>query len=270
MNDGVESGPVLWRMVRSVLNPTRLRMLKLVCDSGGTLCAREICRALRLDDPVGCIYLKQMNAQGILDAARHEIKVYYRPWRDCPWSAPTRFRESLISYWGRGVSDGWEVDLMTRLRAFSHFNRLAMLARLSRGAAGMRDLKNAVGTCVKTVEHHLSFLTSADLLETKCLVGSGYRFHLRRPAHPVSATLMSILEDNVRAGIDYRNIAEDHVLDVASRTVIRRIASCEGNLRGGWIQKKMMSPVRHMLTSQERTALTEDDGRSETMKGDGT
>ena len=261
MNDGVESGPVLWRMVRSVLNPTRLRMLKLICETDGTLCAREICRALKLDDPVGCIYLKQMNAQGLLDAARHEVKVYYRPWRDCPWTAPTRFRASLVSYWEQGVADGWEVELMTRLRAFSHFNRLAMLARLSRGAAGMRDLKFAVGTCVKTIEHHLSFLTSADLLETKRRDDSGYCFQLRQPAHPVSATLMSILDENVRAGIDYRNVVEEHVLDTASRAVIRRIVSREDNLRGGWIRKKKMCPVQHVPTSRERTALMEgDDG----------
>ena len=42
MNDGVESGPVLWRLVRSVLNPTRLRMLRLICETDGTLCVREI------------------------------------------------------------------------------------------------------------------------------------------------------------------------------------------------------------------------------------
>ena len=259
MNDGVESGPVLWRLVRSVLNPTRLRMLRLICETDGTLCVREICRALKLDDPVGCIYLKQMNAQGILDAARHEVKVYYRPWRDCPWTAPTRFRDSLVSYWERGVPDGWEVDLMTRLRAFSHFNRLAMLARLSRGEAGMRDLKCAVGTCVKTIEHHLSFLTSADLLETKHRGDSGYCFQLHQPGHPVSATLMSILDENVRAGIDYRNVVEDHALDTASRAVIRRIVSREDNLRGGWILKKKMRPVQHVPTSRERTALMEED-----------
>ena len=70
---------------------------------------------------------------------------------------------------------------------------------------------------------------------------------------------MSILDENVRAGIDYRNVVEDHALDTASRAVIRRIVSREDNLRGGWTLKKKMRPVQHVPTSRERTALMEED-----------
>lgn len=145
-------GPILWRMVRSVLNPTRLRILKLIYGHAEPLCVRQVSRLMGMDEPVASIYLRQMNEQGLLNVQRHEIKVLYRAWPDCPCSEARRFQSVLAARFREDESDGWELRLMTRLRAFSHFNRLAILVRLSEGVAGIRDLRVTMGTCVKTIE----------------------------------------------------------------------------------------------------------------------
>ena len=250
------SRPALWRMVRSVLNPTRLRMMRLLFRAEGRLCVRDIARTFGVDDPIASIYLRQMNAQGLLKVERREIKVFYCPNRDSEWPEVRMFMSVLESCLSGACTAGWESGLMTVLRAFSHFNRLAALLCLIRGPATPGGLKHAMGTCVKTVEHHLEFLYAANLVEV-VRTGAVPVIALREPAHPLAQVLLEGLRMGARRGVDYRNAAGAQGMDAASLAVIRRIARCEGNSGGQWMRKSRMKPVPGRMTAEVRSALSE-------------
>ena len=250
------SRPALWRMVRSVLNPTRLRMMRLLFRAESRLCVRDIARAFGVDDPIASIYLRQMNAQGLLKVERREIKVFYSPDRDSQWLEVRMFLSVLETCLADACTAGWEIELMTVLRAFSHFNRLAAILCLSRGPVTPVDLKHAMGTCVKTVEHHLEFLYAANLIEV-VRAGTGPVVALREPTHPLAQVLLEALRMGARQGIDYRNAAGTRGIDAASRAVIGRIARCEGNSGGRWMRMSRMKPVSGRMTDEVRSALAE-------------
>ena len=157
---------------------------------------------------------------------------------------------------GNASTTGRETELMTVLRAFSHFNRLAAILCLSRGPVTPDDLKHAMGTCVKTVEHHLEFLYAANLIEV-VRAGAEPVVALREPTHPLAQVLLETLRIGARQGVDYRNAAGTHGIDAASRAVIGRIARCEGNLSGQWMRMSRMKPVSGRMTAEVRSALAE-------------
>ena len=252
--------PALWRMVRSVLNPTRLRMMRLLFRTGDRLCVRDIARAFGIDDPIASIYLRQMNAQGLLAVERQEIRVFYRPDRDSERPEVRMFLDVLEACLPEVGSEGWEVGLMTVLRAFSHFNRLAALLRLTRGPAKIGDLKRAMGTCVKTVEHHLEFLYAADLVDAARYEAESVVV-LREPTHPLAQVLLELLRKGATEGIDYQNAVAPHAVDAASRAVIRRIAGCEGTAGGAWMRRSRMKPVPGRMSADVKSALAEADRR---------
>lgn len=250
---------VLWRMVRSVLNPTRLRMLRSVYETSRPLCVRELGRRHHVSDPVASIYLRQMCDQGLLDVERHEIKVFYLFGTGTVWPEVVRFRTALSELFENNLGENWELDLMTQLRAFSHFNRLAMLVRLARGPASRGELEKAVGTCVKTMEHHLEFLYAADLIKMEKR-GNLSAVEMVAPRCGVSRVLLESVLEHARKGIDYRNVVTDVPIDLATRAVLRRIASMEGNGGDKWQRKSKMKPARGQWTASVITALQEENG----------
>lgn len=221
----------------------------------------------RLCDSVASIYLNQLNASGLIRVERHEIKVFYEdPYLTSVQSSngggmpnSEKFGRCLKEFLKNELSDGWEIDLMTILRGFSHFNRLAMLVRLVHGDATVNELKSSIGTCVKTLEHHLEFLHAADLVGVVGDMRQNCRIQLRLDVHPVARVLLQILREEAKDGIDYRNVVRAHVVDCATRKVIRRIECHEGNLGTKWMRKTKMRPLKSRLTEDAIKAMQEDD-----------
>lgn len=154
----------MWRTYRSLENADRLRLFKAVCENGGKLCVRDYAKMLGLQDDEASVYLRQMNARGLLGVVRSDIKVFYNLDQDRSLPQSVELQTVLREYVTGPLEDGWEESLMRILKAFTHFNRLAMIARLAEGPATLDELRQRTGVVVKSPYHHLRYLFNGGLI----------------------------------------------------------------------------------------------------------
>ena len=251
--------PTLWRTCRALLNGMRLRMLKLALEGEGALCVRDYAKMLSIPDSIASIYLRQMNARGLLGVTRDRIKVFYNGNQDASLPDSILVQKALRDYFAKGAKKGWESEIMTILRAFSHFNRLAILVRLSEGPATMSELFDSMGVCVKSVYHHLGFLHAAGLLtETrKCRRPSV--FTLVEPVHPVCRVLLSLVRAGAREGRSYYNGGSGRRTDRASRATLKKISKAEGSSRATWKKRGPKRDVAKKMPRHIVSALEDDE-----------
>lgn len=239
MKSSVELRPTLWRTVRAVLNEQRLRLLRDVFAHDGEFYVRQVARRAGLDDPIASIYLRQMNARGLLGVRRDRIKVYYNTEPDRSLPEAVSIQSVLRSCVSGPQKKGWELRLMTVLRGFSHFNRLAILLRLAEGPASYAQLCAAMGVCVKNFYHHMHYLRCAGLVDTAFVNGESL-FVLVRPEHPVSVCLLKLLLSDAYASAAYFNPGSGRETDRAEKRVLKNLAAHEANSDGRWREKKTM------------------------------
>ena len=252
--------PTLWRTCRAMMNPLRLRLLRMVFDHDDTYTVTDFAKALGVEQSTATIYLRQLNARGLIGVRRQRIKVFYNTEPDRSLPEALAIREAMRKLCAGRMTDGWVTEIMTVLRAFSHFNRLAMLGRLLEGPATLDELASAAGVCVKSLYHHLRFLHSAEILSVRMAFRQPTVVALREDVHPLAAALLSVLRGERAEGRTYKNRAVREVPDRATRVVLRKIAKAEGNPRGCWQNISKMKPKRGKMKTADRKAHLEVDG----------
>ena len=141
--------PTYWRTCRALANEDRLRLFKAVVEHDGRYTVREYARLMGLPDDVTSVYLRQMNARGLLGVDRAEIKVFYNTSMERSLPESEELHRALKAYVTGPLANGWEEGLVRIFKGFTHFNRLAMIVRLARGEATLSELTAAAGTVVK-------------------------------------------------------------------------------------------------------------------------
>ena len=225
--------PTLWRTCRAVRNPLRLRLLKAVFEHDGEFCVRDFAKLLQIDEALTSVYLRQLNARGLIGVSRERIRVVYNTAPDRTLPDALKFREALRAYLSGPLSGNWEMELIRIIDAFSHPNRLAMLIRLAQGPATIHELFEAAGVVVKSIYHHLRFFTTASLIAKEDTYRSPTIIHLVPQTHPVTCSLLELTLNGVKSGHTYYNPGTSKI-DQATRTVLRKLNKIEGNPRKNW------------------------------------
>ena len=243
-NESTKLAPTIWRTVRAAMNPIRLNMLKTIFESSGRdFSVSDIARMFEIDQPIATIYLRQLNSRGLLGVTRGRIKVFYNANQDRSLPDSIAMQETLRECLKGELTEERETELLTILKAFAHFNRLAMITRLAEGPATISQLMDAVGGCVKSVYHHLRILYSADLIDGESAADGRTVFHLRSASHPLARTLLKITLRNQHRFAKYWNapIGDEHDSDTVH--VLRKIRKAE-NLHGyaPWRERKPFKP----------------------------
>ena len=190
-SDGLS--PTLWRTARSVANEDRLRLVRIVADGGGAVAVSEVAAAAGLPRPTASLYLRALNARGVLGVERRDGRVFYtlQPDRSLPVAAAVQdaFR---VLFRREDPPEGWEGRLVPGLRAFSHFRRLDMMEALLRSPGlAPEEWRSAVRIPPSSFAHHFAVLLRSGLLRRD----DGNRFFLVRPSNPVLAALFATLAE---------------------------------------------------------------------------
>ena len=249
--------PTLWRTCRVLVNEQRLRMLKMAFETGGKLCVRDYAKRLGMPDSIASIYLRQLNARGLLGVCRDRIKVFYNDAQNRSLPDSVALQNAFRDYFSSDLPTGWETEVMTIVRAFTHFNRLAILRRLSEGPATLPDLFDAMGVCVKSVYHHLGFLHAAGLLHEDREYHKPSRFSLVLPTHPLAVVMLRLALGDRE--VSYFNEGSGADVDRGSRAVLRKIARAEGNPRQNWRECGPKRPKAKSMPKAIQAALAEND-----------
>ena len=251
--------PTIWRTVRSAMNPIRLNILKTILFSDEReFCVSDIARMFRIDQPVATIYLRQLNSRGLLGVERGRIKVFYNGRQDRSLPDSVAFQDTLRQCLEGDLPDGWESELMTIMKAFTHFNRLAILTRLAEGPAEISDLMQAVGGCVKSIYHHLRILYSADLISGDMAPRKATVFRLKPAVHPLACTLLKISLGNQHRFAKYWNPPIGDGKDSDTRAILRKLRKAE-DLTGyaPWKVRKVVTGKSRSPVRAGKAALSE-------------
>lgn len=187
----IKLNPTLWRTCRVLMNDVRLRLLWAVVSNADRLNVTAIARLLGIPQPVATNGLRALQSRGLIGVRRERYSVYYNLSEDRSLPAATRLRDAFVEYFGsRELPSDWTGEIMVRLKAFTHFNRLAMLRRLAQGDATKADLEKAAGVVVKTVEHHLHCLSRAGLVAGRSGNDRHGLYRLVPQEHPVFRELL--------------------------------------------------------------------------------
>lgn len=222
----VEHSRTLWRICRAASNPLRLNMLRLIYTCKSDLNESMIRRILGIEQSVASIYLNQLSNAGLVGAERDGVKVYFRPW--AKGGSTGEFCRVLSEFFKKVSGNQWMDDLLTLLKPYSHFNRLAMLSRLMDGPATKEELMSAAGTVVRTMEHHLRILVSAGLIRKVKRFHLPMRIELAAPLDGVSQVMLMYVRDAKNCGEDFRNVIPDRGFDDDSRQVLRDFIRKDG------------------------------------------
>ena len=215
------------------MNEVRLRLLRAVVDNDDSLNVSGIARLLEMSQPLASNGLRALQARGLIGVRRERYSVYYNMKEDRSLPEATQLRNAFVAYFGSAKLDAdWPDAMMIRLKAFTHFNRLAMLRRLARGAATKSELEAASGIVVKTIEHHLRILHRAQIIEERFGDNRVAEYRLRAPSDQV---VCELLRQTIGGSQSYVNFAKGTERDlrlICGKRGTRRFVKRKAHFKG--------------------------------------
>ena len=254
MNAKAKLKPTLWRTYRVLANEDRLRLFKAVLENSGSLSVRDYAKMLNLADDVASVYLRQMNARGLLGVERSYIKVFYNLNQDRSLPKSIELQEAMQEYLSGKLTAGWEDELVRIFKAFTHFNRLAMIIRLSEGPATLHDLNRAAGIVVKSSYHHLRFLCGAGLIDINREWHRPDIYSLKPPTHPIAKLLIKQTLEDAANGERHFNRAGKKI-DRESKAILRKIRKEENATRDNIAQRRGTGVGKHRLSRSAQAEM---------------
>ena len=220
--------PTLWRTCRVLMNEVRLRLLWAVVTNDDSLNVTDIARLLGIGQPAATVGLRALQSRGLIGVRRERCSVFYNLQTDRSLPEATELRDAFVRYFETSeLEEDWTVRMMTLLKGFTHFNRLAMLRRLSKGEATKAALEKASGVVVKTLEHHLLLFKRAGLVDMRTDEKGIAYYRLIPQEHPVAQEL---LRQTLGGKLTYFNAATGCEND------LRLLHDKHGN--SGFVEKK--------------------------------
>lgn len=191
--------PTLWRTYRTLANADRLRLFKAVVEHSGVFCVSEYAQLLNLPEDVASVYLRQLNSRGLLGVTRTDVRVIYNLQQDRSLPGSVELQTALKKFTSGKLKIGWAEELARIFKGFTHFKRLAMIARLLQGPATMIELNQAAGMSDLSGYHHLRFLAAAGLITARRVWHKPDVYSLIPPKHPLTKLLFKQISDNTTA-----------------------------------------------------------------------
>jgi len=181
--------PTLWRTARALANGDRLNLLRLVSTAKGAKGVTELATEAGLPIPTASVYLRALNARGLISVVRAGPYVYYGTGSDRSLPTAVRIQKSFARLFALPrLPKGWKDRLIPVLRAYSNPRREA-LVRILREVQpiGYSGLCQASGLCETSFLRHLGVLTSAGIV----VRNEDGLYALAKPSNSLSATFLS-------------------------------------------------------------------------------
>ena len=181
--------PTVWRTARALANVNRLKFLRAVFAAKGTKGVSVLADELGLSIPTASVYLRALNARGLISVVRAGPHVYYGTGSDRSLPTAVQIQKSFARLFALSqLPKDWKDRLIPILRAYSNPRREA-LVRILRTIQpiGYSGLYQASGLCETSFLRHLGILTAAGIVVRN---KNGF-YTLAKPSNSLSATFLS-------------------------------------------------------------------------------
>ena len=163
---GTELKPTLWRTARALANRDRLNLLRLVAISKGTKGVAELAADAGLPVPTASLYLRALNARGLISVVRSGPYVYYGTGSDRSLPVAISIQKSFRRLFAlKELPADWTDRLLPLLRAYSNPRREAIVRIIAmRQPLRYVELHMRSGICETSFLRHLGVLTAAGIV----------------------------------------------------------------------------------------------------------
>ena len=181
--------PTLWRTARALANGDRLNLMRLVSTAKGAKGVSELAAEAGLPIPTASVYLRALNARGLISVVRVGSHVYYGTGSDRSLPTAVRIQRSFARLFALSqLPKDWKDRLIPVLRAYSNPRREALVRTLRMiQPIEYSGLYQASGLCETSCLRHLGILMAAGIV----VRGEGGLYTLAKPSNSLSATFLS-------------------------------------------------------------------------------
>ena len=181
--------PTLWRTVRALANVERLKLMRLVANAKGVKGVGELAKEVGLSVSATSIYLRQLNARGLISVLRSGPYVYYGTGSDRSLPVAIEMQKSFQRLFSRKkLPSDWTERLMPVLCAYSHFRRETIVrVLLQHDHVNYAELLRCSGFCEPTFLRHLNILLKADVVSKD----KNGNYFITKPKNSLESVLLS-------------------------------------------------------------------------------
>ena len=190
-----ELKPTLWRTARALANPDRLRLMRLVAAANGKKGVSELADEAGLPVPTTSMYLRALNARGLISVVRSGPYVYYGTESNRSLPVAIDIQKSFRRLFKlKKLPKDWVDRLMPVLRAYSNPRREEMIRMLAANSP-LRYAEFLVrsGLCETSFLRHLGILESAGIVMR---VANG-EYSLAKSRNSLEAVFLSAAGDDL-------------------------------------------------------------------------
>ena len=181
----------MWRTARALANADRLKLMRLVSNANGAKGVSEIAAEAGLPVPTASIYLRILNARGLISVVRLGRYVYYGTGSDRSLPVAIAIQKSFRSLFAhKRLPGNWTDILMPTLRAYSSPRREAIMRiLLEHPKICYSELLVRSGMCEMTFLRHLGILATAGMV----VCDSTKSYSLAKPRNSLESALSAAL-----------------------------------------------------------------------------
>ena len=185
---GTELKPTLWRTARALANRDRLNLLRLVAISKGEKGVAELAAEAGLPVPTASLYLRALNARGLISVVRSGPYVYYGTGSDRSLPVAISIQKAFRKLFAlKELPADWTDRLLPLLHAYSNPRREAIVRIIAmRQPLRYVELHMRSGICETSFLRHLGVLTAAGIV-TLATNGS---YSLAKPRNSLAAVFL--------------------------------------------------------------------------------
>ena len=189
---GTELKPTLWRTARALANPDRLNLMRLVANAKGAKGVVDLANEASIPIPTASLYLRALNARGLISVVRSGSFVYYGTGSDRSLPVAVSIQKAFRRLFSRpSLPSDWTKRLLPLIRAFSNARREDIVRTISqRQPIRYVELHQRVGICESSFLRHLDVLLSSGVV-VHDKKDSSYR--LAKPSNSLVAAFLSAL-----------------------------------------------------------------------------
>ena len=158
--------PTLWRTARALANRDRLNLLRLVAMAKGEKGVCDLAEEAGLPVPTASIYLRALNARGLISVSRAGSYVFYGTDSDRSLPVAIRIQKSFARLFSlKKLPADWADRLLPVLRAYSHVRRETLVRVLWKSQPVHYDeFRKRTGLGRTSFLRHLGILKSAGIV----------------------------------------------------------------------------------------------------------
>ena len=184
-----ELKPTLWRTARALANADRLNLMRLVANAKGAKGVSELALEANLPIPIASIYLRALNARGLISVIRSGSFVYYGTGSDRSLPVAVAIQGAFRRLFAKKkLPSDWQDILLPSLNAYSNQRRELMVRILSEHSGiSFLEFHKRSGLCETSFLRHLRILVNAGIVS----LDSNGLYSLAKPRNSLEAIFLA-------------------------------------------------------------------------------